>query len=174
MDKVPKKTLPSTPNELIRVLPEKLKKILFNQWTAKQNPKWHPEGNSLKHIIIVLKRAYHHYPEDTNIIMASLFHDLGKMDTYTINPKTGQPTAYGHEDKSVEYLHDFRDWIESFDGSNFEEIEFLVQNHMKIKPSTWDNMKNSKKEKIAVHPSFEKLRSFTDKLDGGGTEIEKR
>ena len=164
--------LHATPEELIRSLPQELKKLLFNQWNAKQNPQWHPEGNTLKHILVVIKRAYHHYPNDPNMIMAALFHDLGKMDTYAINPKTNQPTAYGHEEESTKYIDQFKSWIESFDGTDVEEIKYLVKNHMKIKPSTWDQMKDTKKEPIQTNPAFNKLQGFTDKLDGGGTNMQ--
>jgi len=166
--------IPDSPKELIKSLPKDLKDLLLKQWSAKQNPEWHPEGNTLKHIIVVLKRAYHHYPDDPNMIMAALFHDLGKVDTYQINPKTGQPTAYGHENKSTDYVEQHRSWIESFDGTDVDEIKYLVQNHMKVKPSTWNSMKDSKKEPIKTNKSFDKLMGFTDKLDGGGTEIEKK
>jgi hypothetical protein len=160
--------LPATPKELINSLPTDLKKLLFKQWGAKQNPKWHPEGNSLKHIIVVIKRAYNHYPDDPNMIMAALFHDLGKMDTFAINPKTGQPTAYGHEYKSTDYVEQFKDWISTFDGTDVDEIKYLVKNHMKIKPRTWDSMRDIKKEPISSHSAFNKLKGFTDNLDGGG------
>jgi hypothetical protein len=169
-----KQKIPLTPQDLIKSLPIELKSLFFSQWTAKQNPKWHPEGNTLKHIVVVLKRAYAHYPDDPNMIMAALFHDLGKKDTYKINPKTGQPTAYGHEDVSTDYVEKFRDWIDSFEGTDVDEIKYLVKNHMKVKPSTWDAMKDIKKEPIQKHPSFDKLMGFTDKLDGGGTDIRKQ
>ena len=97
----------ATPQQLIKSLPDELKKLLFKHWEAKQNPEWHPEGNTLKHILVVIKRAYHHYPNDPNMIMAALFHDLGKMDTYAINPKTNQPTAYGHEEQSTKSRESF-------------------------------------------------------------------
>ena len=166
-----KDLLATSAETLIRSLPTELKDLLFSQWDAKQNPKWHPEGNTLKHILVVIKRAYHHYPDDPNMIMAALFHDLGKMDTYAINPKTNLPTAYGHEKESVEYVEKFRDWIESFEGTDVEEIKYLVKNHMKVKPSTWDQMRDKKKEPIQSHPAFDKLQGFTDKLDGGGTNL---
>ena len=166
-----KDLLATSAETLIRSLPTELKDLLFSQWDAKQNPKWHPEGNTLKHILVVIKRAYHHYPDDPNMIMAALFHDLGKMDTYAINPKTSLPTAYGHEKESVEYVEKFRDWIESFEGTDVEEIKYLVKNHMKVKPSTWDQMRDKKKEPIQSHPAFDKLQGFTDKLDGGGTNL---
>ena len=163
--------LASNPQELVRSLPTELKDLLFSQWDAKQNPKWHPEGNTLKHILVVIKRAYHHYPDDPNMIMAALFHDLGKMDTYAINPKNSLPTAYGHEKESVEYVEKFRDWIESFEGTDVDEIKYLVKNHMKIKPSTWDQMRDKKKEQIERNPAYDKLVWFTDNLDGGGTNL---
>ena len=173
MNLISEEKVPATPNELIKSLPKDLKILLFKQWGAKQNPKWHPEGNSLKHIIVVIKRAYNHYGDDPNMIMAALFHDLGKMDTYAISPKTGEPTAYGHENKSTDYVEQFKDWILTFEGTDIDEIKYLVQNHMKVKPSTWDSMRDSKKEPISSHPSFDKLKGFTDKLDGGGYEIDK-
>lgn len=165
--------IPVTPQLLIRNLPDELKQLFFKQWNAKQNPEWHPEGNTLKHMIVVLKRAYHHYPDDPNMIMAALFHDLGKMDTYDINPKTGHPTAHGHEFKSSDYVEQFKDWILSFEGTDIDEIKYLVSNHMKVKPRTWDVMRDAKKEPIQSHGSFDKLMGFTNKLDGGGHHIEK-
>ena len=160
-------SFPDTPKLLIKNLPEELKKLLFDQWKVKQNPNWHPEGNTLKHILIVIKRAYHHYPNDPNMIMAALFHDLGKLDTYGINPKTGQPTAHGHEEKSVGYVDQYSDWIKSFEGTDIDEIKYLVSNHMRVKPDTWKAMRDKKKEPIMSHPSFDKLMGFTQKLDGG-------
>lgn len=162
---------PDTIKKLYKSLPEDLKILLFKQWYAKQNPKWHPEGNTLKHIIIVLRRSYYFYGNDPNMILSALFHDLGKIDTYRINPKTGQPTAYGHEDKSVLYIKKYRNWIKSFEGVDINEVEYIVQNHMKIKSGIWENMRDNKKKPISDHPSFKKLLNFTNKLDGGGNEI---
>jgi hypothetical protein len=164
-----KREIPNTAQELIRSLPQDLKKLFFDQWGAKQSKKWHPEGNSLKHIILVIRRAYNKYGDDPNMIMAALFHDLAKMDTYAINPKTGEPTAYGHDSKSAEYVKQYADWIESFEGTNVDVIEYLVANHMKMKPSTWDVMKQPKKDPIEQNPAFDKLKGFGT-IDIGGIE----
>ena len=164
-----KREIPSTAQDLVRSLPQDLKKLFFDQWGAKQSSKWHPEGNSLKHIILVLRRAYNKYGDDPNMIMAALFHDLGKMDTYAINPKTNEPTAYGHDSKSGEYVKQYADWIESFEGTNVDVIEYLVVNHMKMKPSTWDVMKQAKKDPIEQNPAFDKLKGF-ETIDIGGIE----
>lgn len=166
-----KKLFPTTPKELFRQLPVELRQILVKQWGAKQNPEHHPEGNTLKHILVTIKRAYYHYPEDPNMILTALFHDLGKMDTYNINPKTGNPTAYGHEDKSELFVDKFSDWIDGYVDTNVDEVKFLVKNHMKVKPRTWDSMRKTKKEPIIGNPSFDKLMKFTNKIDGGGLKI---
>lgn len=157
--------------DFIKSLPNEIKDLLLYQWSAKQNPKWHPEGNTLKHAIIVLRRAHLMFPNDNNMILAALFHDLGKVDTYAISEKTGQPTAYGHEKRSVEYIDKFSEWVSSVPGVNIDEVKYLVQNHMKIKPAVWNQMGGAKKEIIEKHDAFKKLVKFTDKLDKGGIEI---
>ncbi len=178
------KKFPKTHKELFRLLKPELKELLFKQWYAKQNPKYHPEGNTLKHIFIVVKRAFIKYPNDPNMIMAALFHDLGKMDTYKINPKTGQPTAYKHEKVSEEYVEQFRPFIESFENTNVDVIKYIVRNHMKMKPNVWDVMKQKKKDKlekmtnpetgeIIDNPNFKSLKDFEQYLDGGGTNLMK-
>jgi len=116
-----------------------------------------------------LRRAYEEYPDNPNIIMAALFHDLGKMETYGINEKTGQPTAYGHEHKSAEYVLQYKDWILSFEGMDIEAIHFIVKNHMLVKyPNpVLESMRVSKREAIENHRSFNDLISFST-IDKGG------
>ncbi len=164
--------IPASPQSLIRSLPDSLKQLLFKQWNAKQNPTWHPEGNTLKHIIVVLQRAYHKYTDDPNMIMAALFHDLGKMDTYAINEKTGQPTAYGHEHKSADYVMEYQDWILSHDGTDIETIHFIVKNHMLVKyPNPiLESMRPSKRMAIENHKSFDKLLFFST-IDKGSLKM---
>lgn len=169
-----KNTIPSGPKTLIKSLPDDLKLLLFQQWNAKQNPLHHPEGNTFKHILIVLKRAYNNFPNDPNMILSALFHDLGKMDTYAVNPKTGQPTAHGHENKSIDYVHQFKDWIESIEGTDINTVKYIVKNHMKVKPNVWKDMRNKKKDPIRQDPDFPKLKDFTSKLDGGGINLDKQ
>ena len=155
--------------ELYSISPPKLKKIVADQWKAKQNPEYHPEGNTLKHIITVTNRAFYEYPENFNIILAAYFHDLGKLATASTNPKTGHPTAYGHEKVSTDLVKDYSEFIESM-GADPDIVEYLVSNHMKIKPRVWDVMRQSKKEVISNNPSFNDLESLT-KLDKGGLHL---
>jgi len=51
--------IPGTPKSLIKSAPKELQKLFFSQWNAKQNPNWHPEGNTLKHILVVLMIQKH-------------------------------------------------------------------------------------------------------------------
>jgi ribosomal protein S13 len=95
------------------------------------------------------------------------------MNTYAINPKTGQPTAHGHENESVKYVEQFKNWIESIEGANIDTIKYIVKNHMKVKPNVWKDMRNKKKEPIKSDPNFQKLKDFTSKLDGGGIDLDK-
>ena len=152
--------------DLYKASPPDLKQIIINQWKAKQNPLHHPEGNTLKHIIVVTNRAFKNFPDNKNIQLAAYFHDLGKLATYTINPKTGQPTAYGHEQESVNLINKFSDFIKQQEA-NPEIVKYIVKNHMKIKPSTWDVIKPSKKNPIINDPNYQDLEKFST-IDKGG------
>ena len=43
--------------DLFRKLPSDLQKRVYNLKQIGQNPDWHPEGNVLKHTIMVVNRA---------------------------------------------------------------------------------------------------------------------
>lgn len=146
--------------------PLELKQTVMNQWKAKQNSTYHPEGNTLKHIIVVTNRAFKNFPDNKDIQLAAYFHDLGKLATYAINPKTGQPTAYGHEEESVKLIDNFRDFIEQ-QGANPDIVKYIVGNHMRIKPNTWDFMRPSKKDPIINNPHYKSLEKFGT-IDKGG------
>ncbi len=150
--------------DLVRIAPTELQNILWQQWRAPQNPKHHPEGNTLKHITIVVNRAINQYPDDIDMILSAFFHDLGKF--YTLDYKNGNPTAHGHEKKSMEFVDQFTDWITSM-GGNVERVRFIVEHHMRIKPDVWNVMKQSKKDKLTQHPDYDKLSNF-GKIDKGG------
>jgi hypothetical protein len=152
--------------ELYKLSPPSLKQIVINQWKAKQNPEFHPEGNALKHIIVVTNRADKQFPNNKNIQLAAYFHDLGKLATAGVNSKTGQPTAYGHEEKSVELVDQFDDFIKQ-QGADPKVVKFIVSNHMKVKPSTWNTMKQQKKDLIINNPNFLDLEKFST-IDKGG------
>jgi len=154
----------NTFKDLVRLAPKDLQRVFWEQWKAPQNPNHHPEGNTLKHIAVVVTRAIKNHPDDIDLILSAFFHDLGKY--YTLDFKNNQPTAHGHEKISVEFVDKYADWIQSL-GGNVEKIKFVVTHHMRVKPNVWDVMKQSKKEKLINDPNYKSLDDFS-KLDKGG------
>ena len=152
--------------------PPELKNIVISQWKAKQSPKYHPEGNTLKHIITVTNRAFKHFPDNPHIQLAAYFHDLGKLATAGVNPKTGQPTAYGHESEGVGLVDKYKSFITKM-GADPDIVRYIVKNHMKIKPRTWDVMRQKKKDPIMNDPSFDNLMKFGN-IDKGGLNLQEQ
>ena len=149
---------------LISLAPQELKNIIFDNKNVPQRKDKHPEGNVLKHTMVVTMRAIDKYPNDIDIILAALFHDLGKRDTLGTNPKTGEVNALGHENFSAEYVDKFSDWI--FDLGGRPDIVFdIVQNHMLVKKL--DDMKKTKQTEFYGKKNFDKIKKFSE-LDKGG------
>ena len=70
-----------------------LQKRVYNLKNFGQRLDKHPEGNVLKHTIVVVNRSIKDDDIDIN-----LFHDIGKDETITgIHPKKGHITHFGHE-----------------------------------------------------------------------------
>lgn len=151
---------------LLKDAPEELKEILFKLSITPQNKEWHPEGpeeiiphNVLIHTIIVFNNC-----RDKNckykaeLLMASIFHDLGKVDTTVLNKKN-KWSAPGHEKKSIKYLNTYKKWIKGLD-LNFDLIEYLVSEHMRIKQI--DNMRKFKVERMKKHKWYHILEMFND------------
>jgi len=155
--------------DLVRSAPKDLQNLFWQQWKAPQNPVHHPEGNTLKHIAVVVTRAIRQHPDDMDIILAALFHDLGKA--FTLDFKNGNPTAHGHEKESEKFVDKYRDWITSM-GGNPAVVKYIVANHMKVKSHVWDVIQQKKKAKITGDPSYPKLDSF-GKIDKGGLNFGK-
>ena len=77
--------------ELFAKLPNDLKKRIYALKNIDQNKVYHPEGNVLKHTITVVNRALKHSPNDINLALAGLFHDIGKVLTKTVTPEGSVP-----------------------------------------------------------------------------------
>lgn len=154
--------------ELLLMFPKEVRDKVMRLKCVPQNPKWHPEGNTLKHTILVVRRAIEHSKNDADMIIAALFHDVGKYDTHDTHPKTGQPTAYGHEKVSAQEVEKYKDAIEAI-GGNVNRIKGIVANHMRIK--RYQDMKQKKKEQMEAMEIFDDLQFFCNKLDKGGIDI---
>lgn len=150
--------------ELVNSAPEELRVVLFANKSVPQRLDKHPEGNVLKHIMVVTMRALDQYPDDMDLILAAFFHDLGKYETADINPKTGYPNALGHEDISANYVEKYSDWVYDM-GGRPDIVQDIVQDHMRVK--NLDNMERKKQTDFYGKKNFDKIMKFS-KLDKGG------
>ena len=108
-------------DSLIGGLGTDLKKQLLRNVYINENPKWHPERNSLVHIKIVMSRGIE--TNDKDLITAALYHDIAKFDTVSFN-KMGWPTSLGHDKAGAESA--------SAGGAN-ELVVYICAKHMVIK-----------------------------------------
>lgn len=108
-------------DDLIKTLSEdSLKRLLRNVY-INENPKWHPERNSLVHIKIVMSRGIE--TGDDDLIQAALYHDISKFDTVSFN-KHGWPTSLGHDKAGAD--------VAKSDNAN-DVVVYVCSKHMVIK-----------------------------------------
>ena len=155
--------MPKTFRDIWGKMPMDLKKTVYALKDQGQNPTHHPEGNVLKHTIIVTRRAL--ATGDIDLALAAIFHDIGKATTAGTHPKTGKVTHYGHEKDSSEMVKKYGRWITSM-GGNPEDVLYLVSQHMRMK--VFKDMRPKKQEKFASHKLHGKLTQFATKIDRGG------
>ncbi len=108
-------------DSLIGGLNDDLKKQLLRNVYINENPKWHPERNSLVHIKIVMSRGIE--TGDQDLITAALYHDIAKFDTVSFN-KQGWPTSLGHDKAGAESAQ--------AGGAN-DVVVYVCAKHMVIK-----------------------------------------
>ena len=149
---------------LFKKMPSELQKRVYNLKNFGQRIDKHPEGNVLKHTIMVVNRSIK--DDDIDIAIAAMFHDIGKDETAGIHPKKGHITHFGHEKVSATLSKKYRNWIESV-GGNAANVFYIVKNHMKYKQL--DNMTMKKVSKLKAFRAFDKLGKFS-KHDRGGLD----
>ena len=148
---------------LMRSLPAKLYKLFMELWYVPQRKDYHPEGNVLKHSIVVIKRSLANYPNNINMALAAIFHDIGKLDTFKFNDN-GEPTAHGHEDVSADIVNEYSDWIKSV-GGNPDVVWTIVKNHMRIKYI--NEMRPTKRDALMQNKWYQYIYEFS-KIDTKG------
>ena len=112
-----------------------------------QNPKYHPEGSVLKHVLLVVDLAseYKKYSNDEKVFMwAALLHDIGKLTTTRV--RKNRITSYNHDtegkDIAMNILNELTD-----DEEFKQKVSKLVRWHMQplfydknlpfFVPATW-------------------------------------
>ena len=151
---------------LFKKMPSDLQTRVYNLKKTKQRTDKHPEGNVLKHTIVVVNRSIK--DDDIDIAIAAMFHDIGKDETAGIHPKKGHITHYGHERVSASLAKKHRDWIESV-GGNTTNVYYIVKNHMRYKQLS--SMRPHKQMKLKSFRAYDKLGKFSKHDRGGLDEV---
>ena len=147
---------------LFKKMPSDLQKRVYNLKNFGQRVDKHPEGNVLKHTIMVVNRSIKE--DDIDIAIAAMFHDIGKDETAGIHPKKGHITHFGHEKVSASLVKKYKKFIEDV-GGNAANVFYIVKNHMRYKQLS--DMRPVKQDKLKSFRAFDKLGKFS-KHDKGG------
>lgn len=158
--------------ELYKRFPKELRTKLEN---CLQDPIYHPEGSVYKHIKLVFEETEKMFSNDNDMLLVALFHDLGKIDTYTEKEMPDgriKITNYGHEYKAADYIDRY---IHLFADMNpdINRIKVICSLHMKAHLYENGSLKKEHKRKIfEENQYFDDLMKF-QKCDTMGKKIKK-
>lgn len=141
-------------NELYNRLPESLRKRLRE---SEQDPRYHKEGPVSAHIRMVFEYAETNYPEDPDLLLAAIFHDLGKPETQVIRQDKYGHTRISnlkHEYASLKYIDMYFDLYSDI-STNKEKVYEICKEHMRAWKYVSKEMSNKNKRK-----GFEQLKYF--------------
>lgn len=102
----------------------------FSKLAYVQQPlEFHPEGDVLKHTMMVLSKVEN--GDNLHLIIATLLHDIGKLFTYTFDIKKQRIVFNDHDIIGAELAKDvLRDL--KYDNDIIEKIHYIISNHMKL------------------------------------------
>ena len=95
-----------------------------------QNPKYHPEGSALNHVLLVVDKASEvkELAQDKKVFMwATFLHDIGKLTTTKV--RKGRITSYNHDTEGEKIGQDFLKSI-SDDKIFNNKVSKLIRWHM--------------------------------------------
>ena len=129
-----------------------------------QDPLWHPEGDVYTHIRLVFEQAEKLFPGDNDLLVAAIFHDLGKPETREVKLRedgTEKITNYGHEFKSLNYVDKYFHLYDDL-TTDKNKILALVKGHMKAHQFSNGKLKKpSKREAFKADQYFEDIMKFS-------------
>lgn len=130
---------------------------------VEQSPLYHPEGNVLPHIKLVIEALK---GESLNLKFAALFHDIGKVSTTEVQ-EDGKITSRGHAEIGKEITEVILKRLK-FSNSDIEYICSLVGDHMKL--IDFIKMSKSSKRKLVSKEYFSDLYKLhkADKMNRRG------
>ena len=95
-----------------------------------QNKKYHPEGNVLNHVLLVIDEAAKNKNKSKNkevFMWAALLHDIGKLTTTKI--RKGRITSYNHDVEGEKISYNILDKLGK-DEAFKKNVSKLVRYHM--------------------------------------------
>lgn len=143
-------------DKIINSAPDVIKEILNGLKNNKENPEYHPEGNTYDHIKTVTERLIK--TGDMDLVMAGLFHDIGKSSVSQKSEDGNYNTSHGHENVSSQLVLRYKEWIREM-GANPYVVNEIVKNHMKVK---FDGISKKDKDRLERYTIFQKLTQFAD------------
>jgi poly(A) polymerase len=116
---------------------------------CEQPPDFHPEGDVFVHTRLMLALL----PRDASVllVLATLFHDLGKPPTME-RDHTGRIRFSGHESVSAQMTEKIMRRLR-FSNEEIETTTAMVQNHMVFKDV--QNMRVSRLKRFLARPTFD-------------------
>jgi poly(A) polymerase len=116
---------------------------------CEQPPDFHPEGDVFVHTRLMLALL----PKDASVllVLATLFHDLGKPPTME-RDHTGRIRFSGHESVSAQMTEKIMRRLR-FSNEEIEATTAMVQNHMVFKDV--QNMRVSRLKRFLARPTFD-------------------
>jgi poly(A) polymerase len=116
---------------------------------CEQPPDFHPEGDVFVHTRLMLALL----PRDASVllVLATLFHDLGKPPTME-RDHTGRIRFSGHESVSAQMTEKIMRRLR-FSNEEIEATTAMVQNHMVFKDV--QNMRVSRLKRFLARPTFD-------------------
>jgi len=121
-------------------------------WDCEQSKKWHMEGSTGIHTMLVLDNT-RKMTDDLNTLWSALLHDIGKPATSKIN-EDGNISCHGHDKLGAEMTLNI---LIRMKASNVEkdEVTVLVKDHMNVGSAI--DMKKSTLRRLCAQPHFNKL-----------------
>lgn len=126
------------------VIPEIVPSIGFDQKNM------HHFEDVFNHTLSVIEKC----PEDLNIRLAALLHDIGKPDVFFIDDK-GNGRFFGHNTKSEKIARDILNRLR-FDNKTIKSVCILVREHMNV----LDNASNLAIKRLINRVSKENIYSL--------------
>src|SRR5438874_11446142 len=120
--------------------------LLLPLENVKQNPKWHPEGDVLYHLLQVFELAREERPWDEEFLLAALLHDVGKG----IDPHDHVAAA-----------------LQALDGLITPRTAWLIENHMLAQEYRGGTLGHRQRVRLEASDDFEDLMLLRELDDRG-------